>query len=380
MPFNLPSSVTIIGASLSGLYTAYHLARRGIPVKIYEAQTSFKPSSRTLIVTPMFLRLMDFDIREAVLNYIDRFELISKFASTQISLAEPDLVIERSRLMTLLLHRACKAGAELFLDHCLEKIEGHHLYFTSAGRCQKILSSLVIGADGVDSQVAKIVSQKRYPQLTLLQQEVFLPSDYPSNLVRIWFDRQTTRFFFWLIPESKQTGVLGIITENFSEAREALERFLVEQRLVRGKRQEEGKTPFPSFLGNSWKKGGFLLIGDAAAQVKATTMGGVVFGLQGALAVIESLTNPTTSYRKTTRQLRRELLLHLSVRRLLDTFGDQDYDDLLSSLNSKVLKVLHHYNRDELCSAFFRLLLFQPKWVLWLAKALWKSWKTHRKK
>jgi 2-polyprenyl-6-methoxyphenol hydroxylase-like FAD-dependent oxidoreductase len=67
----------IIGASISGLFAAYHLARRGAPVRVFEAQAPFRPAERTLIVTPAWRQLLDFDPGEAVLHRVSAYELIS---------------------------------------------------------------------------------------------------------------------------------------------------------------------------------------------------------------------------------------------------------------------------------------------------------------
>ena len=71
--------------------------------------------------------------------------------------------------------------------------------------------------------------------------------------------------------------------------------------------------------------GSVYLVGDAAAQVKVTTVGGIVTGFRGALGVAEAILNGGSS--RALRRLRRELDLHLLLRRSLHDFQQDDYSD-----------------------------------------------------
>jgi flavin-dependent dehydrogenase len=112
-----------------------------------------------------------------------------------------------------------------------------------------------------------------------------------------------------------------------------------------------------------------LLAGDAAGQVKVTTVGGVVAGMRGGLAAARAILD-NTFYDAELRPLRQELAFHALVRRVLDGFTDEDYDALLNLLNRPALAVLGRYHRDELARALWRLFLSQPRWLLLGARAL----------
>jgi len=102
------------------------------------------------------------------------------------------------------------------------------------------------------------------------------------------------------------------------------------------------------------------LIGDAAAQVKVTTVGGLVTGLRGAKAAADAILR-RTDYLKELRPLRRELSLHLILRSVLNRFRSTDYDRLLALLNEKTIHLLGLYNRDHAASMICRILLAQPR-------------------
>jgi len=371
-----PTSVTIVGASVAGLYGAYHLARQGVRVRVYEAQAPFRPAARTLIVTPAFLRLLDFDAEPAVLNRTRVFELISRSTSARIVLDEPDVILDRARFMALLARRASEAGTDLAFGHYLEEMRNHRmppfLRFRTADRRRQVASPLVVGADGVDSRVAQGAGREPFPRVALLQARVRLPRDLRRDVVRVWFDREATRFFLWLIPESADVGVAGLIAETPQEAEAALDRFLTRQGLSVIDVQEDAWVPLPPLRASPpgpWGEGRVLLVGDAAGQVKATTVGGVVTGMRGALAAVRALTEGVP-YRQAMGPLWRELMLHAVVRRVLDGFTDEDYDRLLALLNGPARRVLARYHRDGLARMVWRLLLAQPGWLVLGARAL----------
>ncbi len=371
--------VTIVGASLAGLYAAYRLARVGVPVQVYEAQAELSPAPRTLIVTPAWLRLLDFDAEAAVLNRTQTFELISAGASARIPLRQPDLIVERDTLLHLLAREVRRAGGQILLNHRLEGVLNHapslQLRFHN-GRGEEVRPARsLLGADGVHSTTAQAVGRDGFERVALIQARVALPSDLPPDTTRVWFEWESTRFFYWLIPESARTGVAGLIADTPEQAEQALQRFLRRQNLEPIAYEQDALVPMHPLRLTSRASAGddrVLLMGDAAAQVKVTTVGGVVTGMRGAAAAARALVRGT-AYGAELAPLRKELNLHALARRVLDGFSDQDYDQLLGLLNQKGIAVLSRYHRDELARAVWRLLPAQPRW-LWLgARALVRS-------
>ena len=112
-----------------------------------------------------------------------------------------------------------------------------------------------------------------------------------------------------------------------------------------------------------------LLVGDAAGQVKMTTVGGLVAGLRGARAAAEAILG-RKGYRQELRELKRELDLHLLMRSILDRFADADYDELLRLLNRRAKDILETYNRDEMAKGLWSLLLAQPRLLPVTARVL----------
>ncbi|MDH5805529.1 MAG: hypothetical protein OEZ54_10165, partial [Gemmatimonadota bacterium] len=105
------------------------------------------------------------------------------------------------------------------------------------------------------------------------------------------------------------------------------------------------------------------LMGDAAGQVKVSTVGGIVTGLKGAKGVAEAILNGGVKSRELKR-LKKELNLHLAVRKSLHRFTTDDYRDLLLLLNDSSRDALGSFHRDETGKLLRNLILKQPKFFL----------------
>ena len=104
------------------------------------------------------------------------------------------------------------------------------------------------------------------------------------------------------------------------------------------------------------------VVGDAAGQVKVTTVGGIVTGFRGALGVAEAILYGGASAEL--RSLRRELNLHLLLRRSLHDFQQSDYSQLVDLLNAPAIQSLGDYSRDEAWKILWRVCLKQPRLLL----------------
>jgi flavin-dependent dehydrogenase len=372
----MTTPATVIGASIAGLFAGYHLARGGVPTTIYEARPSLDLAPRTLIVTPAWLRLLDFNAEQAVLNRIHTFELISRSESARITLDEPDSILERRRFVELLSQQVRRAGGNIVANHRLEHVAqlggSYELHLHNGAGTLHTSAAHLIGADGIHSVVARAVSDRHPRSVALLQARVPMPADLDPHTVRVWFDRGSTRFFFWLIPESNRTAVAGLIADTAAQARDALGRFLSAHDLEPRAYQAAPVPMAPLRLRRDvpGTDGRLALIGDAAAQVKTTTVGGVVTGMRGAQAAARAILDDT-SYSRELQSLRRELNAHTLLRVTLDGFTDEDYDTLLRLLNRGAARVLSAHPRDQLAHGlWWRLVRAQPRWLTLAVRAL----------
>ena len=367
---NSARNVAVVGGSAAGLLTASVLARQGVGVRVFERIETLEPASRTLIVTNRMRALLGRAAEGCIVNEIRRFELFTDGRSATFELKQPDLIIERRALIQGLAEEARRAGAGLELGrrfHALHS-NGRGLVLEvercTDGSREEIHADTIIGGDGAASRVARAAGWSPLETAPLVQAIVPLPKDMAPDTARVWFVPQDTPYFYWLIPESATRGALGLIGETGPETRKLLENFLEKRGLTplefQGARIPvyTGWVPVRRRVGH----GSVYLVGDAAAQVKVTTVGGIVTGFRGALGVAEAILNGGSS--SVLRKLRRELDLHLLLRRSLHEFQQDDYSKLVDLLNDPAKQSLSEYSRDEAWKILWRVCLSQPRLIL----------------
>jgi len=372
--------VIIIGASGPGLFTAYLLAKGGCEVEVYERMPTLGWPPRTIIVTSKLNEILEFIPEEAIINQVNYLELFSKSSSARVSLSCPDLVVERKKLIELLARMAAAAGAKINLGHQFEGLArlgkkvvvGLKDLETKEER--QIPTDILVGADGTLSAVSRAVSRNGHRLAALIQARVHLPDSGRKDTCKVWFVSPQTKYFYWLIPESNEAAVVGLIAEEAHRAQASLMKFLQERQLQPLEFQS-ALVPMHRFEygGNLLDPdGNIFFVGDAAAQVKTTTVGGVVTGLYGARALANAVLNGKNYYGEL-RWLNRELNLHLLVRHILNRFNNENYDELIQMLEGGLKEVIEGWTRDELSQSFWRLIWKEPRLITLGARALLRS-------
>src|ERR1019366_9109124 len=270
--------VAVIGGSAAGFFTASLLARAGCSVDVLERSEQLDPTPRTLIVTNHMRTLLGEVGERAIVNEIRKFELFTDGRTAQVPLDRPDLIIERARLIQGLAEQAQSHCAKVSFGNRFVSLQSNGnglrvgIERARDARTEELHADVVVGADGALSRVAQAAGWPRQPTVPLVQAIVRVPSDMSSDTVRVWFVPDDTPYFYWLIGEDGQ------------ETRRCLERFM----------EKRGFTPL-GFQGaripvhDHWTPvergvgaGRVFLVGDAAGQVKVTTVGGIVTGFRGA--------------------------------------------------------------------------------------------------
>ncbi|HLK05122.1 MAG TPA: NAD(P)/FAD-dependent oxidoreductase [Candidatus Acidoferrum sp.] len=361
--------VIVVGGSAAGLFAAARLARGGKAVRVLDSKPELDPAPRSLIVTHHFRNQLGEAAAASVKNEIRRFELFTDGRSAQIALRNPDLIIERAKLIPALAADAQQHGANLNFDTRFlglgPNARALRLEVESGGKKEELHADHVIGADGATSRVARSAGWPPVETVPLVQAIVKLPKDCPPDTTRVWFVPDDTPYFYWLIPENEERGALGIIGEGSGqETKRRIEQFLEKKGMTalewQGARIPVYKkwVPVRRRIGN----GEVFLVGDAAAQVKVSTVGGIVTGFRGAQGVADALLDENGG--SELRVLRRELGTHWLIRRALHYFQQKDYSQLVDLLNDSTRESLGEINRDESTRLLWNVVRRQPRLVL----------------
>ena len=359
----------VVGASSSGLFVADKLARNGFRVGVFERQKVLNPARRTYIITPHLDHVFGGVPEELILHRIETMAVETSSAVVTIPLRKPDLVVERNQLINYLCQKAEDSGVDIhygarFIGFEQNENATELALKNSDGEELRVRANAVIGADGAFSTVAEAAGIQQPATVPLMQAEIRLPEDWDPTVTKVWFDVDETRFFYWLIPEGEDRAVVGLIANERSDAREVLDRFLdkfpfelLAYQAGQAAMHQPGLKPWGEVGGVP-----VILVGDAAGQVKVTTVGGTVTGFWGAQAAVDSLMNGSV-YSSKLRSLKRELDLHWFIRFLLERLDNQGYDILVDSINENVISFLGTHNRDEMAGAFWKLPFLQPRFI-----------------
>jgi flavin-dependent dehydrogenase len=191
---------------------------------------------------------------------------------------------------------------------------------------------------------------------------------------KVWFVPQDTTYFYWLCPESPGNASVGLVDVSPTRARAKLDRFLAQQGWE-PQGYQAALVPLyrpRAALTRRIGRTDVLFVGDAASQVKVTTIGGSVSGLLGAQAAARAIARGT-SYASELRIVGGELRLHWAIRGLMNRFHEHEYDVLLQLLSGRVGRLLEIHNRDRLARVFWSILAVQPRLPLLAARVLWRA-------
>ena len=370
--------VVIIGASSAGLFAAGLLAEHGMNVALFEKEMVIDPTPRTYIITSGLYRIIPNINPELIRHKLKTIIIQANEQIAEIQLTSPDIVVDRRELINYLSKRAQEAGVEIFTDSHFLGLDSNqpspYLKIKISGEEKKIQGDYLIGADGINSQVRKNIIEHKITAVPLLQAEIDLPNDWDDEVTQVWFDVKDTSYFYWLIPDKNRKAVVGLISDPGKDISRQLTDFM-EKNHFNPLKLQSGQVPLHTRSIQVDAKVGdleILFVGDAAGQVKVTTVGGTVTGLMGGKAAAEAIYKGS-SYQKELSDVMRELDLHLFIRKLLGKMSTDDYQKLIRDISPPVQNLLSSHDRDGMRSHFWKLPLLQPGFIPLGLKLLLKT-------
>ena len=406
--------VVVVGGGPAGCMAAKYAAKAGAATLIIEADPEIGvPVQCAGLISARALEESELRARNSFINCEIKGAVVHSQTS-ELQLEAPDkraFAIRRNVFDQELAKEAQKAGADIILERKVKRVEksdgGTKLTVTTAttaNGAEEIKAKVVIGADGVKSTVAKMAG------LTVAQSSlncVQIEGDYETGggeaFAEIFVGKTIAPgFFAWTIPlGTENIARIGLcIDKRFSPHSNPLhflKRNLSEHPVMAKKyrgtvfNRTAGSIPIPVAAGLRGqrhktikidKETGILLVGDAAAQIKPVTGGGVYYGMkcgkiageQAAKACLMGDMNVLNDYeRRWQGEIGREIAFGLKVHRLRCVMSDKDFDAIFHMLSQNdILQRIKSEGDMDYPSIVFRELLTNPCLIRIMARNILK--------
>ena len=325
--------IVIVGAGPVGCYTAQLLKNYYIKTRIIEEDQEVGKPIRCagLVGRQVFEKTLLPLSKSSIINRIDGASFFYGDDNFQIKREGVAYVIDRARF-----DKDISEGLEVECGKRLVEIkEGRTGYILKTNE-DDIYADLVIGADGVKSQVRKYINfmwnnngnnkKRDYVKYYLgMQYRIKLEEDLPCSKITQVYLREGISFFIWVIPEGDNIIRVGVVSEN---ARRDLAQFIKGFK-IKGKivGKLAGMIPV-GFTKNYYKN--IALVGDAAVQVKSLTGGGIFYGLKSAELLAECIRdNRLDEYdRRLKRKFGKEIKFGLKGRQIYEKLNNNELEEI----------------------------------------------------
>jgi len=312
----------VVGAGPAGSRFARQAARRGHDVLAFEQGTVGEPLACSGHVSTDLWEFTPEGAREALLQnevYGARFHLGGADSHAYPFYKDEPVsnVIDRVGLDRVLAEAARDAGADLREDHTVldvtEGRDGVAVEVRGPDGVETHEGRMVVGADGPNSRVRSALGLPD-PDELLHGVLGFTGEADHDDFVDVHLD--VPRFFAWRIPRGEAGVEYGLAMGPGHDVRERFESFTADYG-VETDRRCSGLIPIGPPKRVTGRRS--LLLGDAAAQTKPFTGGGIRYGMIAADHAAEQVepTDPATlgDYERAWRaDLRREIRLGALVR------------------------------------------------------------------
>jgi len=384
--------LVVIGAGPIGGLVAGAVAAKGYRVAIVEEHREVgEPVQCGGLITPRVFDLVPG--KETVVNEVHGAEVfVPSGRSMQMDAHRTEaVVVDRAKFDQAVVTSALKSGARSYLGAKAVAARyadgGVEVVIDRDGRQERLTAKILVGADGVQSLVAKWFKILR-PKYVLPGFEVEMAGVAGDpGLVKLFVGNEIAPGFFgWIIPSGEDTGRVGLCVRE-GNAFAYLERMLAWQPVRQFLKKAQPLLYIAGGIPIGFPRRTFsdrvMIVGDAACQVKGTSGGGIYAGLRCAVhcadTAIEALAKEDFSYRQMRRYHRawsrtvgKELRKDLAIFESFATLTDRQMEELFDIFGEPgMIRIIEeHGDIDFPSKVGWRLLREDPRLLKYTGKAL----------
>jgi digeranylgeranylglycerophospholipid reductase len=347
--------IVVVGGGPCGLFSAYTAAKLGAEVLVCEEHEEIgvpKHCAGHLNISSL-MRLGLRIPRGAVENEIRGAVFYSPSGKDFVlrCRAPVTYVVNRELFDKHLFDLAVKSGVQYRLKSRVRSLlfDSGSVKGVALKGEESVEANVVIDAEGCSSKLLKktgLHGLKGSMMVRGIQAEVDGVEDVDEDMVEMYLGNKIAPgFFAWIIPRNDGSAKVGLATAT-GNPHQYLRRFM-EKHPVASQKLKKSRTinislhpiPLAGPIPKTYSDG-FLVVGDAASQVKPTTGGGVIFGLTCSRAAGEVAYEAVkrqdfseaflSSYQfRWKRLVGFDLATMLRMRRMLDSMSDSRIDGMI---------------------------------------------------
>ena len=374
------NTVAIIGAGPAGLATALKMKEEGFDATVFEEHENIgEPTHCSGLISRKGIEDLGLTLGDSLLNEIRGAKIFSPSGHC-IEVKKHETVayvVDRKKFDQILLRRARLLGIHVATDTKLIDVRNNTLFVQSQGRGELRKAEFVIGADGVNSTVRHLLGINISKENFVHTVQATCSGEFDEHMVQVHLGDHSKGFFAWVVPLSKDRAKIGLGSVLGEDVAEHLKKFISERfPNARPLKYDSALVPYgPPIEGIG--KDNLAIVGDAAFHTKATTGGGVIFGMKAGnilgktIADMIKKTATIKDYEKRMEPLNKELKMHWKIRRYANSLSNKEIDDLFVKLKQKGIEdfLAKEGNMDE-PSKFIGKLLANPQYLLMAGTAL----------
>lgn len=339
--------IVIVGAGPIGCYAAQLLKKDGFrPVLIEEHREVGKPIHCAGLIGKDVFKDSKIPLsKKSIINTINGATIHLDEERISLNRKEVAYVIDRE-IFDKELGKDLEIGYKIkFLG--LEKINSGYIIETDKG---DIKADLVIGADGALSSIRQAIGAKSSVKYLKGVQFRMRTNLKEKDFVHVYLKKP---YFYWLIPETKNTIRVGVISEN---PYHNLLDFLKENS-IKGEVLEKFAGSISIGLCQILKER-VALVGDAGCQMKPSTYGGIYYGMRAAEILSMCIKEDRLEkYPEIWRErFEKEIKIGLKIRKIYETLTSDNLKKIfcLIKKESRLIEKIADFENHSL--SFFRLI------------------------